>query len=127
MKCCKNETSKNLSHHDVGAAATIVPFCTITLHPVFCSMTPSPDNSKMALVQQLARPLLNFIVEAVPVIVSTCQRVYRVYSQLPMEYVQLIVGAVMCFFGGFYPTVFAALQVSLLSCRRSVYTCPYFV
>lgn len=29
-----------------------------------------------------------------------------------MEYVQLIIGTVMCFFGGFYPTVFAALQAA---------------
>ena len=68
----------------------------------------------MKLVQQVVRPLLNFIVEAVPIVISTSQRVYKVYSQLPMEYVQLIVGAVMCFFGGFYPTVFAALQVSYI-------------
>ena len=77
--------------------------------------TSNPDaatSSKMELVQQLARPLLNFIVDAIPVIVHTCRRVYTVYKRLPMKYVQLIIGAVMCFFGGFYPTVFAALQVS---------------
>lgn len=66
----------------------------------------------MELVQQLARPLINFIVEAIPVVVNTCQMVYQVYSRLPIKYIQLIIGTVMCFFGGFYPTVFAALQVS---------------
>ena len=76
------------------------------------SSGPDSDVNKMELIQQLARPLLNFIVESIPIVISICQRLYKLYSRLPMEYVQLIIGTVICFFGGFYPTVFAALQVS---------------
>ena len=64
------------------------------------------------LVQKFARPILNFIFDAIPVVVSKCQAAYKVFTRLPIEYVQLLIGAVICFLGGFYPTVFAALQVS---------------
>mmetsp|Transcript_37572 Transcript_37572/g.61330 ORF Transcript_37572/g.61330 Transcript_37572/m.61330 type:complete len:154 (-) Transcript_37572:13-474(-) len=64
------------------------------------------------LVQKFARPILNFIFDAIPVVVSKCQAAYKVYTRLPIEYVHLLIGAVICFFGGFYPTVFAALQAA---------------
>ena len=64
------------------------------------------------LVQKFASPVLNFIVNAIPFIISISQKCYAVYKRLPMPYVQFIIGTVMCFFGGIYPTVFAALQVS---------------
>jgi len=64
------------------------------------------------LVQKFARPILNFIFEAIPVVISIIQNVYKVYKKLPLDYVHLLIGTVMCFFGGFYPTVFAALQAA---------------
>lgn len=64
------------------------------------------------LVQKLARPILNYIFEAIPVVISIIQNVYKVYKKLPLNYVHLLIGTVMCFFGGFYPTVFAALQAA---------------
>jgi len=64
------------------------------------------------LVQKIARPILNFIFEATPVVIDITQTLWNVYKRLPMDYVQLFIGAVMCFFGGFYPTVFAALQAA---------------
>lgn len=64
------------------------------------------------LVQKFARPILNFMFDAIPVVVSKCQAAYKVYTRLPIEYVQLLIGAVICFLGGFYPTVFAALQAA---------------
>lgn len=68
----------------------------------------------MEFVQKFARPLLTFLVDTIPVIISVSQTIYKAYSRLPTEYVHLIAGAIMCFFGGFYPTLFAALQVSLM-------------
>ena len=67
------------------------------------------------LVQKFARPILNFLFEAAPVVIGAAQTSYKAYKKLPIEYVYLSVGTIMCFFGGFYPTVFAALQVSLYS------------
>ena len=64
------------------------------------------------LLQKAARPIINFIFEAIPVVISSARRTYNLYQRLPTEYAQLIIGLVMCFFGGIYPTVFAAIQVS---------------
>jgi len=76
------------------------------------------------LVQKFARPVLDFTFEAMPVIISACQKAYKVYTRLPLVYVHLLIGAVMCFFGGFYPTVFAALQAAehggLITLRKAL-------
>ena len=61
---------------------------------------------------KLLQKLIDVIINLFPVIVSTCSAGYKVYKKLPMPYVQLIIGSIICFFGGIYPTVFAALQVS---------------
>ena len=65
-------------------------------------------------VQKFARPILNLLFDVTPVIIGIARSVYKVYKRLPLNYVHLLIGTVMCFFGGFYPTVFAALQVSSL-------------
>ncbi|KAL7543578.1 hypothetical protein ACHAXR_013028 [Thalassiosira sp. AJA248-18] len=63
-------------------------------------------------VQSFARPILNFLFEAIPFVISAAQASYKFYKKLPIEYVQFLIGAIMCFFGGIYPTVFAALQAA---------------
>ena len=65
-----------------------------------------------------------FIFDAIPVVVKLCQKIYAVYKRLPIIHVQLIIGTVLCFFGGMYPTVFAALQVGITFCFFRVGT-PY--
>ena len=74
------------------------------------------------IADKVAKPLLTFIFDAIPVVVKLCRKVYAVYKQLPIVYVQLIIGTVLCFFGGMYPTVFAALQVSGTCCFSFVGT-----
>eukprot|EP00581_Thalassiosira_minuscula_P028149 CAMPEP_0183756318 /NCGR_PEP_ID=MMETSP0739-20130205/4933_1 /TAXON_ID=385413 /ORGANISM="Thalassiosira miniscula, Strain CCMP1093" /LENGTH=231 /DNA_ID=CAMNT_0025993465 /DNA_START=203 /DNA_END=895 /DNA_ORIENTATION=+ len=69
-------------------------------------------GEKTEKVEKLAGPLLNFVFTAIPIIINACQAVYKIYVRLPIEYVYLLIGAVMCFMGGFYPTVFAALQAA---------------
>lgn len=64
------------------------------------------------LVQKFARPVLDGLFAAAPVVISMAEASYKFYKKLPMVYVQFLIGAVMCFFGGFYPTVFAALQAA---------------
>ena len=64
------------------------------------------------IVQKLARPALELLFNAAPVIIGVSRKCYQFYKALPIVYVQLIIGAVLCFFGGLYPALFAALQVS---------------
>jgi len=63
-------------------------------------------------LEKFAGPVLNFLIDAAPVVIQVCSKVNGLYARLPMEYVTLIFGALLCFFGGFYPTVFAALQAA---------------
>jgi len=79
-------------------------------------------GEKTEKVEKLAGPLLNFVFTAIPIIINACQAVYKIYVRLPIEYVYLLIGAVMCFMGGFYPTVFAALQVSMRIAHARVVT-----
>jgi len=73
------------------------------------------------VLQKLARPLLHTALTLIPIIISICQSAYKFYKKLPLPYVYLIIGTIMCFFGGIYPTVFAALQVSIYD----IYCCMY--
>ena len=75
------------------------------------------------VLQKLARPILDVAMTLIPIIISICQSGYKFYKKLPLPYVYLIIGTVMCFFGGIYPTVFAALQV----CANGVYCCIYVI
>lgn len=74
----------------------------------------SVEEVEANVLQKLARPLINIVMTLIPIIISICQSGYKFYKKLPLPYVYLIIGTVMCFFGGIYPTVFAALQVSIL-------------
>lgn len=69
-----------------------------------------PDAAE--IVQKFARPLLDATFKVLPVVINLSQTSYKFYRRLPIEYVQLLIGTVMCFFGGFYPTVLAALQAA---------------
>ena len=76
------------------------------------------------VLQKLARPLLDVALTLIPIIISICQSGYKFYKKLPLPYVYLIIGTVMCFFGGIYPTVFAALQVRI--CCILLHICHAF-
>lgn len=76
------------------------------------------------VLQKLARPILDVAMTLIPIIISICQSGYKFYKKLPLPYLYLIIGTVMCFFGGIYPTVFAALQAAehggLTTVRKSL-------
>lgn len=63
-------------------------------------------------LERFAGPVFTFLVDASPAVIKACQMGYEKYKRVPVEYLVLIFGATLCFFGGFYPTVFAALQAA---------------
>ena len=65
------------------------------------------------LLQKVARPVINLMFAIIPIVINSATTAYKFYKKLPIVCVQLIIGFIMCFFGGVYPTVFAAIQVSL--------------
>jgi hypothetical protein len=62
-------------------------------------------------VEQFARPVLDFITRALPVVIKLSSRVHAYYKTLSIIQCNILFGTLLCFFGGFYPMVFAALQV----------------
>lgn len=63
-------------------------------------------------VQQLARPVLDFITRALPIVIKLSSKAHAYYKTLSIVQCNILFGSLLCFFGGFYPMVFAALQVS---------------
>ena len=63
-------------------------------------------------VQQFARPVLDFITRALPIVIKLGGKVHAHYKTLSIVQCNILFGTLLCFFGGFYPMVFAALQVS---------------
>merc|ERR1719223_300637 len=66
----------------------------------------------MELLEKFARPLLNAITVALPHIIAYSQKIRDYYVTLPRDYLNLMIGCIFCFFGGIYPTVFAAIEAA---------------
>lgn len=64
-------------------------------------------------VQKFARPVLDFITRALPIVIKLSSRVHAHYKTLSIVQCNILFGTLLCFFGGFYPMVFAALQVRI--------------
>jgi len=62
--------------------------------------------------EKAIKPLIAFLTKATPIIIQACQKGYAIYIKLPLEAVRFIIGFVFCFFGGIYPTLFAAVQAA---------------
>jgi hypothetical protein len=62
-------------------------------------------------VEQFARPVLDFITRALPIVIKLSSKVHAYYKTLSIVQCNILFGTLLCFFGGFYPMVFAALQV----------------
>ncbi len=63
-------------------------------------------------VEKLGRTVLNGIITAIPICLTFFNKAHETYQKLPTDYLHLLIGTILCFFGGFYPTVFAALQAA---------------
>jgi len=60
----------------------------------------------------MGKPAIKYIGIASPYIIRGCQEAYKVYKKLSGDEVQLLVGCTLCFFGGIYPTLFAAIEAA---------------
>lgn len=76
-------------------------------------MSSSETKKKAAgeeTIEKLARPAIEFITTVLPIVIDVVQKGYEYWSKLPKDYAQLLIGLIFCFFGGVYPTLFAAIQ-----------------
>jgi hypothetical protein len=71
-------------------------------------------------LQAIAKPVLAVLVVAVPVVITTTRKVYRLFLKLPQNALLFGYGSVFCFFGGTFPTLFAAIQAAEHGGRQTV-------
>lgn len=74
------------------------------------------SNNQLAkaaeMLEKFARPILNAITVALPHIITYSKKAHAYYVKLPKDYLNLLIGCVFCFFGGIYPTIFAAIEAA---------------
>lgn len=59
-----------------------------------------------------AKPIIAFITSLTPVVITYCQKAHDIYRALPEDQLQFLIGAIICFFGGVYPLLFAAIEAA---------------
>jgi hypothetical protein len=47
-----------------------------------------------------------------PHVITFCQKAVVLYKSLPEDQLQLLIGFMICFFGGVYPALFAAIEAA---------------
>jgi hypothetical protein len=63
-------------------------------------------------IQAVARPAVAILVWFLPLAISYCRFLHTTWKKIPYDASTFLVGVVFCFFGGLYPTLFAALQAA---------------
>jgi len=72
------------------------------------------DNAKMVaeMVSKFSKPMVKGITIALPLVIAIVTHLWSMYKQLPEEELSLLIGCIVCFFGGVYPTLFAAITAA---------------
>lgn len=63
-------------------------------------------------LQAHAKPIIAFITAMTPHVINFCQKAAVLYKSLPEDQLQLLIGFMICFFGGVYPALFAAIEAA---------------
>jgi len=63
-------------------------------------------------IEKAIGPILNIITTILPYIITYCDMLYRFYKSLPKDSARFLIGFIFCFFGGLYPTLFAAIEAA---------------
>lgn len=72
------------------------------------------------ILQSVAKPLATFLGFIIPPLFWATAKAYKWFSFLPKNVAQFLIGFCFCFFGGLYPTVFAAVQAAEHGGRKAV-------
>jgi hypothetical protein len=63
-------------------------------------------------LQTVAKPIMNGLTIVVPILITHTRTMYRNFQKLPQNCLRFVYGFVFCFFGGVFPTLFAAVQAA---------------
>jgi hypothetical protein len=71
-------------------------------------------------LQAIAKPVFEFIVFALPIVISFGIKTREVFHKLPQNAINFVIGFVFCFFGGLYPVLFAAIEAAEYGGQKTV-------
>ncbi|GAX26004.1 hypothetical protein FisN_4Hh501 [Fistulifera solaris] len=77
-------------------------------------------SAAASALQSIAKPAVQFLTFVIPHVILLSKSVYNYYEKLPQNALLFIYGFVICFFGGTFPVLFAALQAAEHSGRNAV-------
>jgi len=72
----------------------------------------STRSETLKKIEGHAKPIIAFITSLTPVVITYCQKAHDIYRALPEDQLQFLIGAIICFFGGVYPLLFAAIEAA---------------
>jgi len=64
------------------------------------------------VVESVAKPLGFVLTIVLPPLITYTAKIVRFLKKLPKDEMKFLIGAIFCFFGGIYPTLFAAVQAA---------------
>lgn len=73
------------------------------------------------LVQVVAKPLVAVIMISIPFLITSIKYLHVQWQKLPQNAILFLTGSVFCFFGGTFPTLFAAIQAAEYGGRKQVW------
>lgn len=79
-----------------------------------------PKEGLVQLLGTLGRPLVNAITILLPLLIVSVARISALLRKLPRNALNFLYGAVICFFGGTFPTLFAAITAADHGGRKTV-------
>lgn len=68
----------------------------------------------------VVKPALTIVSYGLPILIQTTRAVKKQFDKLPQNLLNFGYGTVFCFFGGTFPTLFAALQAAEYGGRKAV-------
>jgi len=80
----------------------------------------SPKDKLKAMLEPLAQPVGAFLATAIPMVIQGGKKALEFYRKAPQNFIEFCIGFIFCFFGGVYPTLFAAVQAAENGGRKTV-------
>ena len=79
-------------------------------------MLSKSNQDKLTAIQTKLGPygkqVMTLIETVLPVLIQYSQKIWVFYKSLPEDQLKLIVGFIICFFGGVYPVLFASIEAA---------------
>jgi len=72
------------------------------------------------VIEAVANPLGQLVTTLLPMLITWGAKSMEVYSKLPQNFIEFLIGMFFCFFGGVYPALFAAVQAAENGGRAAV-------